>query len=141
MEWTIEEMKPRGQANQPEHPSCSSVLFSKILLHRAPQLIGLFVFTAVFARVLLPGVELEDFIAAWKPEGNEPYPARLEIGIDPSNDRRVITIIQFDGTREEFNAVAPRLIHPQSLERIAKFIESTELASFYTSYTGPGAAQ
>jgi hypothetical protein len=87
---------------------------------------------AVYARTLKPGISLDEFIAAWMPEGDDPYPAGLEVAVDPSNDRRVITIVRFDGTLEELQNAMPRLVHPESLDRLAKIVETTELENVYS---------
>jgi hypothetical protein len=92
---------------------------------------------AVYARTLQPGVSLDDFIAAWMPERDDPYPARLEVAVDPSDDRRVITVVRFDGTLEELRNAMPSLVHPESLDRLAKIVETTELESVYSlAFTG-----
>jgi hypothetical protein len=46
---------------------------------------------AVFARRLRPGVSVEQFVAAWAPDGGEPYPAGAEVALDPADDRRILT--------------------------------------------------
>jgi hypothetical protein len=63
---------------------------------------------------------------------SHPYPAGLEVAVDPSNDRRVITIVRFDGTLEELQNAMPRLVHPESLDRLGKIVETTELESVYS---------
>ncbi len=88
---------------------------------------------SVFARTLRPGVTLEEFVQAWAPEGDEPYPAGVEIAVDPSNDRRVLTVIRFDGSMEDLQAAMPRLIHPQSHRRLADVVESTALEGYYVA--------
>jgi hypothetical protein len=87
--------------------------------------------TAVFARILRPGVTLDEFVAAWAPESTADYPADVEVGVDPSDDRRVITAIRFDGTLEEFQAAVPRMVHPESLQRLEKVVDRTELEGVY----------
>jgi hypothetical protein len=86
---------------------------------------------SVFARTLRPGVSLEQFVEAWAPEGDEPYPAEVEIAVDPTNDRRVLTIIRFDGSLGDLQAAMPKLIHPQSHRRLDDVVESTALEGYY----------
>jgi len=86
---------------------------------------------AVFARRLRPGVSVEQFVGAWAPEGDAPYPAGVEVALDPADDRRILTVIRLDGGMPEFRAAIPRLIHPESRERLAELVESTELEGVY----------
>jgi hypothetical protein len=86
---------------------------------------------AVFARRLRPGVSVERFVRAWAPDGDEPYPAGVEVALDPADDRRILTVIRFDGSMPEFRAAIPRLIHPESRARLAELVESTELEGVY----------
>ncbi len=86
---------------------------------------------AVFARKLRPGVPVDRFVAAWAPDGDEPYPAGVEVALDPADDRRILTVIRFDGGMSEFQAAIPRLIHPESRARLAELVESTELEGVY----------
>jgi hypothetical protein len=87
--------------------------------------------TAVFARVLHPGVTVGEYVSAWMPEPATGYPADVEVGVDPADDRRVVTVIRFDGTLEEFQAAVPRLAHPESLQRLEKIVARTELEAVY----------
>jgi hypothetical protein len=89
------------------------------------------VIVAVFARRLRPGVSVEQFVSAWAPEGEEPYPAGVEVALDPADDRRILTVIRFDGVISEFQAAIPRLVHPDSRTRLAELVESTELEGVY----------
>jgi hypothetical protein len=86
---------------------------------------------AVFARRLRPDVTVEQFVSAWAPDGDEPYPAGVEIALDPADDRRILTVIRFDGGMSEFRAAIPRLIHPESRARLAELIAATELEGVY----------
>jgi hypothetical protein len=86
---------------------------------------------AVFARRLRPGVSVDQFVGAWAPDGGEPYPAGVEVALDPADDRRILTIIRFDGGMPEFQAAIPRLVHPESRARLAELVESTELEAVY----------
>jgi hypothetical protein len=89
------------------------------------------VIVAVFARRLRPGVSVEQFVSAWAPEGEGPYPAGVEVALDPADDRRILTVIRFDGVISEFQAAIPRLVHPDSRTRLAELVESTELEGVY----------
>jgi hypothetical protein len=93
------------------------------------------VIIAVFARRVRPGVSVDDFVAAWAPDTGLPYPAGVEVGVDPADDRRILTIIRFDGDMRAFQAAMSRLIHPESHQRLAELVESTELESVYESAT------
>jgi hypothetical protein len=89
------------------------------------------VIIAVFARRLRPGVSVDQFVGAWAPEGDGPYPASVEVALDPADDRRILTVIRYDGAMSEFQAAIPRLIHPESRDRLAELVESTELQGVY----------
>jgi hypothetical protein len=86
---------------------------------------------AVFARRLQPGVTVEQFVGAWAPDGGDPYPAGVDVALDPADDRRILTVIRFDGGMSEFRAAIPRLIRPESRARLDELVESTELEGVY----------
>lgn len=86
---------------------------------------------AAYARTLRPGVSIPQFIEAWRPESDGQYPAHVEIGVDPTNDRRVLTLIRVDGSLEDLQHRLPDLVHPDSLARLDEVVESTELESVY----------
>ncbi len=86
---------------------------------------------AAYARTLRPGVSIRQFIEAWRPEGKGKYPAQVEIGVDPANDRKVLTLIRLDGSLEDLRQRLPDLVHPDSLARLSEVVESTELESVY----------
>lgn len=88
---------------------------------------------AVFCRKVRPGVTMDDFVTAWAPEGGDPYPAEVEVGVDPADPTRFLTIVKFDGDLGAFQAAMPRLIHPDSHSRLDALVESTELESVYES--------
>lgn len=91
---------------------------------------------AAYARTLRPGVSIDQFIDAWMPEGGGPYPAHWEVAIDPTDDRRVLTLVRFDGTLPELQNAFPRLVHPESAARLDAVVESTELESIYSTAAG-----
>lgn len=86
---------------------------------------------AVFSRVLRAEATLSDLVAAWKPTTGEKYPAEVEVAVDPANNRRVVTIIRFDGSMDQFTEAMPRLVRPDSVERLHDVVESTELEAVY----------
>jgi hypothetical protein len=86
---------------------------------------------AAYARTLRPGVSIAQFIAAWRPEGEGEYPAEVEIGVDPTNDRKILTLIRFDGSLEDLQRRLRDLVHPDSVDRLAMIVESTDLESIY----------
>lgn len=86
---------------------------------------------AAYARTLRPGVSLPQFIEAWRPEGEEEYPAQVAIGVDPTNDRKVLTLIRLDGSLEDLQRRLPDLVHPDSVARMDEVVESTELESVF----------
>jgi hypothetical protein len=86
---------------------------------------------AVFARRLRPDVTVDQFVRAWAPDGDEPYPAGVDVALDPADDRRILTVIRFDGGMAEFRAAIPRLVHPESRARLAELVDSTELEGVY----------
>lgn len=69
--------------------------------------------------------------AGLNPEGEGDYPAQVEIGVDPTNDRKVLTLIRVDGSLEDLQNRLPDLIHPDSQARLDAIVESTELESVY----------
>jgi hypothetical protein len=91
------------------------------------------VIVAVFARTLRANVSVEQLVAAWAPESEEPYPAQVEVALDPADARRIMTIIRFDGSMQDFEKAMPRLTHSQSHQRLAEVVESTELEGVYES--------
>lgn len=86
---------------------------------------------AVFSRTLRPEATLSDLVAAWKPTGGEKYPAEVEVAVDPASDRRVVTIIRFDGSMAQFTDAMPRLVRPDSAERLDDVVESSDLEAVY----------
>ena len=86
---------------------------------------------AAYARTLRPGVSIPQFIEAWRPEGEGKYPAHVEIGVDPTNDRKVLTLIRVDGSLEDLQQRLPDLVHPDSPARLDEVVESTELESVF----------
>jgi hypothetical protein len=88
---------------------------------------------AVFSRKIRAGVSVDEFVRAWAPDNGEPYPAAVEVAVDPADDRRILTIVRFDGDMAAFQAAMPRLIHPDSHQRLNELVESTELESVYES--------
>jgi hypothetical protein len=94
------------------------------------------VIVAAYARTLRPGVSLDQFIAAWMPESNGAYPAQWEVAVDPTDDRRVLTLVRFDGTLSELQDAMPRLVHPESVARLDAVVASTELQSIYLTTAG-----
>jgi hypothetical protein len=70
------------------------------------------------------------------PEGDNPYPAQWEVAVDPTDDRRVLTVVRFKGTLSELESAMPRLVHPESPARLDTVVESTELQSIYSSAAG-----
>ncbi|WP_297609677.1 hypothetical protein [Nocardia sp.] len=76
-------------------------------------------------------MSVDDFVRAWAPDNGDPYPADVEVGVDPADDRRILTIIRFDGDMQAFQQAMPRLIHPESHRRVDELVESTELESVY----------
>lgn len=86
---------------------------------------------AAYARTLRPGVSIPQFVQAWRPEGEGAYPAQVEIAVDPTDDRKVLTIIRVDGTLDDLQERLPDLVHPDSIARLEAVVESTELESVY----------
>jgi hypothetical protein len=91
------------------------------------------VIIAVFARTLRVDVSVDQFVEAWTPAGEESYPAGVEVALDPADKRRILTIIRFDGSMQDFQEAMPRLIHPQSHKRLDAVVESTQLEGVYES--------
>lgn len=86
---------------------------------------------AAYARTLRPGVSIPQFIDARRPEGDGEYPAQVEIGVDPTDDRKVLTLIRVDGSIDDLQNRLSDLVHADSLRRLDRVVESTELASVY----------
>jgi hypothetical protein len=94
---------------------------------------GITVLRAVFVRTLKPGVTFEQFMDAWVPdEGSEsPYPARVSVARNVTDDRQVITTLELDMSMEEFAAARASLTRPDALERLAEIVETTQLEGLY----------
>lgn len=87
---------------------------------------------AVFVRTLKPEVTYEQFKEAWLPEGlKDRYPTTARVARNLSDARQVITIIELDVPAEEFRSASASLTHPDSLQRLEKVVESTQLQAVY----------
>ncbi len=86
---------------------------------------------AAYVRTLRPGVSIAKFIEAWRPEGDDPYPAQVEVAVDPTDDRKVLTLIRVEGSMEDLQALMPDLVHPDSEARLGEVVESTDLATVF----------
>ncbi len=97
---------------------------------------------AVFVRTLRPGVTYEQFRDAWLPERVEGhYPARTSVGRNVSNDRQVITILEFDVAADDFAAVAGSLTRADAPKRLEEIVVTTELEGIYEGVFGPASFQ
>lgn len=100
---------------------------------------------AVYVRTLKPNVTDEQFIDTWMPPDatRETYPARVTISRSLTNPRQITSIFEIDVPREEFASALPSLVHPDSTQRLAEVVESTELESVYedTATFGESPAQ
>ena len=47
------------------------------------------------------------------------------------NDRKILTLIRFDGSLEDLQRRLTDLVHPDSVDRLAMIVESTDLESIY----------
>jgi hypothetical protein len=87
---------------------------------------------AVFVRTLKPGVTYEQFMDAWLPQNVAGmYPAKISVGRNVGNARQVITILEPDMSREEFEHKRGALTRPDALERLASIVHTTELEGLY----------
>lgn len=87
---------------------------------------------AVFVRTLKPGVTYEQFKDAWLPEGlGDRYPTTARVARNVADDRQVITIIELNVSAAEFKTASGSLTHPDSLQRLEKIVESTQLQAVY----------
>jgi hypothetical protein len=93
------------------------------------------VIIAAYARTLRPGVSLPQFIDAWRPERGGEYPAQVEIAVDPTDDRRVLTLIRVDGSLDDLQDRLPDLVRPDSVARLEEVVEATELESVYVQHS------
>jgi hypothetical protein len=87
---------------------------------------------AVFVRTLKPGVTYEQFKNAWFPEdvdGN--YPAKVSVGRNVNNIQQVMTILELDISKAEFEQKRGALTRPDALERLAGIVHTTELEGLY----------
>ncbi len=88
---------------------------------------------AVFVRTLKPGVTYKEFKDAWVPEDLDgDYPVQASVSRNAANDRQVITILESDVSIEEFTAMTPSLIRPDSHRRLSEIVETTELEGVYS---------
>jgi hypothetical protein len=99
---------------------------------------------AIYVRTLKPGITDEQFVAAWMPEQHtrSSYPAAVTLARSLVNPRQVLSVFDVDVEPERFADVLPDLVHPDSEDRLAEFVESTELADVYvvSDQFGAGAA-
>jgi hypothetical protein len=95
------------------------------------------VLRAVFVRTLKPGVTYEQFRDAWLPEdAGGSYPAKISVGRNVDSTRQVITILELDMSREEFEQKRGALTRPDALDRLASIVDTTELAGLYEEVFG-----
>jgi hypothetical protein len=87
---------------------------------------------AVFARTLKAGVTYEQFLQAWLPQDLDGgYPAKVSVARDVADERRVITILELDMSMAEFEEKRAALTRPDSLDRLAEIVDTTELQGLY----------
>jgi hypothetical protein len=94
---------------------------------------------AIFVRSLQPGVTVEQFVEAWRPEQKTDARVRTTVSVNSSNDRQVVTLLEFDGAAEDFATIAPTLAHPHALARLEPLVESTDVAAVFVEVVGPDA--
>jgi hypothetical protein len=95
------------------------------------------VLRAVFVRTLKPGVTYEQFRDAWLPEdAGGSYPEKISVGRNVDSTRQVITILELDMSREEFEQKRDALTRPDALDRLASIVDTTELAGLYEEVFG-----
>ncbi|WP_314172306.1 hypothetical protein [Streptomyces winkii] len=86
---------------------------------------------AVFVRTLKAGVTYEQFRDAWLPEVMDGYPAKVSVARNVADERQVITTLELDMPLAEFQEIRAELTRPDSLERLAQIVETTELEGLY----------
>jgi hypothetical protein len=86
---------------------------------------------AVFARTLRQGVTFDEYVATWAPARWPAYLGELEVGADSIDERRVITIVRFRGSMEDFRAKLPEMVRSDAIPQLESVIETTELNAVY----------
>lgn len=97
---------------------------------------------ATYVRTLKPGVTDEQFIDAWMPPGLtlDSYPARVTISHSLTEERQIISTFELDMPADRLAVALPTLVHPDSAQRLAEVVESTQLEAVYEDVTTFGAA-
>lgn len=101
-------------------------------------------YRAVFVRTLKPGVTDEEFVEAWMPEGLDQatYPAPVTMGRSTADGRQVITVATVDtDDPQQLPDLIARLVHPDSAQRFADLVETTEVEAVFEDSTEFGPAQ
>lgn len=98
---------------------------------------------AVFARTLKPGVTDEQFVQAWMPPGltADTYPSAVTVSHNITDGRQIVSIFEIDSTAQDFPDVLATLVHPDSTNRLAEVIESTQLEAVYEDTSTFGTRQ
>lgn len=88
---------------------------------------------ATYVRTLKPGVTDQQFIDAWMPAGVtlDSYPARVTIGHSLADERQIMAVFEVDVSSDHLADALPSLVHPQSVERLAQVVESTQLEAVF----------
>ena len=97
---------------------------------------------ATYVRTLKPGVTDEQFIDSWMPPGLtlDSYPARVTISHSLTEERQIISTFELDMPADRLADALPTLVHPDSAQRLAEIVESTQLEAVYEDVTTFGAA-
>ncbi|PZS36477.1 MAG: hypothetical protein DLM59_01165 [Pseudonocardiales bacterium] len=98
---------------------------------------------AVFARTLKPGVTDEQFIQAWLPQGlvADSYPSAVTVSHGITDDRQIISIFEVDAAAQDLPDVLASLVHPDSTNRLAEVVESTQLEAVFEDTSTFGSRQ
>jgi hypothetical protein len=97
---------------------------------------------ATYVRTLKPGITDEQFIDAWMPRGLtlDSYPARVTISRSLTEERQIISTFELDMPADRLADALPTLVHPDSAQRLAEIVESTQLEAVYKDMTTFGTA-
>lgn len=88
---------------------------------------------AIYVRTLKPGVTDQQFTEAWMPPGStaDSYPAGVTISHSLTDQRQIISIFEVDIAADDLAEALPGLVHPDSAQRLAEIVESTQLEAIY----------
>jgi hypothetical protein len=98
---------------------------------------------AVYVRTLKDGVTDDQYVDAWMPEGTarEDYPARVSVSHSTVDERRTVTVFEFEGDPAHVLDALGALVRPDWRDRVAEVIEGTDVETVYVETVAYGSVQ